>query len=107
MRKEIFKKAAQLLVGTKCTLDGDKGMFFEVKGFTDDYGVRFEYNDFKVLEHSCTCRYMATSDPKNLCSHKIAVIAFNVIEELKKMGWIIDGKNRNKRVDKNKKRNTK
>ena len=90
MRKEIFKKAAKILTDVKLDLEGDKKMFFEVKGSTDKYSVIMEYNGFNVLEHSCSCRYMATSDPKNLCSHKVSVIALNVIEELKKLGWTIE-----------------
>lgn len=90
MRKDLFKKAAKIIKDIKQEIDGDKKMFFEVKGFTDKYDVILEYNDFNVLEHSCACRYMATSDPKNLCSHKIAVITLNVMEEMKKQGWKIE-----------------
>jgi hypothetical protein len=90
MRKSLFKKAAIVLKENRIILESetDTAIFFKVipSGKTADllpeemYQVMFQYQDF-CLKHSCTCKNMSSSQPTNLCSHKIACINYITDEE--------------------------
>lgn len=85
MRKSLFNKAKLILEENRIILESqtDTAVFFKIipsrlknKGELLDeeyYKVSLFYEDY-TLKHSCTCRNMSSSQPTNLCSHKIAAI---------------------------------
>jgi len=77
MRNSLFKKAKKYLEKISLETDNDEKQIFKVRGNTGDYSVIFEYRDH-TLKHHCDCFHMAAKQPTNLCSHKMACIAWKV-----------------------------
>lgn len=91
MRKSLFKKASNILKEKKIERDfeNETSIHFRITPskfimgaeLLDEeyYHVSFFYEEY-TLKHSCTCKNMSSSQPTNLCSHKIAALTHHTQE---------------------------